>query len=83
MKKNNFGQILKEYPQRLAKQIENSDAFQQALVFATGKDMKESDLSINGLKISGVEIKISFSLQANIQTSSNFSVHIPEENYNF
>lgn len=80
--KNNFEKILKTYPQRLAKQIETSDVFQQALVFAAEKEIEDSNLSIKGFKISGVEITISFSLQANIPTASNFSIHIPEESYN-
>ena len=80
--KNNFEKILKTYPQRLAKQIETSVAFQQSLVFAAEKEIKGSNFSIKGLKISGVEITISFSLQANVPTTSNFSIHIPEESYN-
>ncbi|MGM9745372.1 MAG: hypothetical protein ACI30H_00190 [Paludibacteraceae bacterium] len=79
---NNYEQILKQYPQRLAKQIENSDDFQQALVFASEKVKKENDPSIKGLKISCVEITISFSLQANVPTASDFSIHIPKESYN-
>ena len=80
---NNYEQFLKEFPQRLAKQIENSDAFKQALVFASEKEKKDGDLPIKSINISNVEILISFSLQNDaIATSTDFPIHIPEEIYN-
>ena len=80
---NNYEQFLKEYPQRLTKKIENSNAFQQALVFASEKEKREGDLPIKGFKISSVEILISFSMQDKTPNTINFSVRIPEENHNF
>lgn len=77
---NNYEQILKEYPQRLAKQIENADAFQQALVFIN--ECITQKFPVKGLKISGVEIKITISQDSKETRNTNFTIHIPEEIYN-
>ena len=81
---NKYYQFLKDYPQKLAKALESTVAFQQALEYAKehGKDLDE-DFAIKRLEISSVGITITLSLNTTIPTNQDYNISIPAESHSF